>query len=139
MHYALLKAIMEKMQNREVNAVRRYLIGAVAVLVIAVAVLGNGNMHKDSSVEETGCTVEETELFLQTPETIPEEIASEEKTEYSFVPSYFQTDYPYIKFGNGTIATSGCSITCLAMIATYLTDQEYTPVQMAYHFGRYGT
>jgi hypothetical protein len=35
------------------------------------------------------------------------------------------------------MATSGCSVTCLAMIATYLLDQEYTPPQMAYHFGGY--
>ena len=70
------------------------------------------------------------------PETIlPEE---EEKVRIDAVPQYYQTDYPYIRFGNGTIATSGCSMTCLAMVATYLTDQEYTPVQMAYHFGDFG-
>lgn len=57
---------------------------------------------------------------------------------FDAVPQYFQTDYPYIKFGNGTIATSGCSMTCLAMVATYLTDQEYTPDQLVYHFGSYG-
>lgn len=54
------------------------------------------------------------------------------------VPEYYQTDYPDVLFGNGTIATSGCSVTCLAMIATYLTEQEYTPEEMAYHFGSYG-
>lgn len=64
--------------------------------------------------------------------------AGPEQEGYLQVPRYFQTDYPYIKFGNGTIATSGCSITCLAMVATYLTDHEYTPDQMAYHFGSYG-
>lgn len=58
---------------------------------------------------------------------------------YDTVPLFFQTDYPYAKFGDGTIATSGCSMTCLAMIATYMTDHEYTPDQLVYHFGKYGS
>lgn len=65
-------------------------------------------------------------------ETEPEPVT------YDTVPLFFQTDYPYVKFGDGTIATSGCSMTSLAMIATYMTDHEYTPDQLAYHFGKYG-
>ena len=74
----------------------------------------------------------------ETQPTIPAETQLPEKQTVDAVPRYFQTDYPYIKFGNGTISTSGCSITCLAMVATYMTDQEYTPPQMAYHFGKFG-
>lgn len=122
--------------------VRRFLIGVVSALVVTGSILAIAYLENRAASlpaeEKTGQIVEETEQIIQTTETIPAEIPSVEKTEYSFVPSYFQTDYPHIKFGNGTIATSGCSITCLAMMATYLTDQEYTPVQMAYHFGRYG-
>ena len=66
------------------------------------------------------------------PETVPETVI------YDYVPVYFQTDYPDVPFGKGTIATSGCSITCLAMVATYLTDREYTPPQLAHYFGSYG-
>ena len=74
-------------------------------------------------------------------ERVPEEtegFLTAENSGYDAIPRYYQTDYPYIKFGNGTMATSGCSVTCLAMVASYLTDQEYTPPQMAYHFGSYG-
>jgi predicted dehydrogenase len=77
----------------------------------------------------------------ETQSTVPVETTvavSVEKTTIDAVPLHHQTDYPYIKFGNGTIATSGCSITCLSMIASWMTDQEYTPPQMAYHFGRFG-
>ena len=81
---------------------------------------------------------EETTVPLETPAAETEAAAVEAADPYNAVPQYFQTDYPYIKFGNGTMATSGCSITCLAMVASYLTDQEYTPPQMAYHFGHYG-
>ncbi len=54
------------------------------------------------------------------------------------IPRYYQTDYPYDKFGNGTISTSGCSVTCLAMVATYLTDRVYMPDELAYAFKNYG-
>lgn len=51
------------------------------------------------------------------------------------IPLYFQTDYPETMFGTGSVATSGCSITCLAMVATCLTDHEYLPDELARYFG----
>ena len=54
---------------------------------------------------------------------------------YDKVPLYFQTDYPNHMYGSGTIASSGCSITCLAMVATYMTDHEYLPDELARYFG----
>lgn len=38
-------------------------------------------------------------------------------------------------YGSGTIVTSGCSIVSLAMVASYLTDHEYTPDELAHYFG----
>lgn len=46
--------------------------------------------------------------------------------------NYYQTDYsdvPYSDFG--TIATYGCGPTSLAMVLTYLLDEEITPVETA--------
>lgn len=51
------------------------------------------------------------------------------------VPLYFQTDYPDHMYGSGTIANNGCSITSLAMVATYLTGHEYRPDELAGYFG----
>lgn len=51
------------------------------------------------------------------------------------IPQYFQTDYPETMFGTGSVATSGCSITALAMIATYMTGHEYLPDELARYFG----
>lgn len=75
-------------------------------------------------------------------ETVPEETqpaetqepVNEQKT-YNTVPLYFQEDYPDAMFGSGTVATSGCSITCLAMVATYMTDHEFFPDELAGYFG----
>jgi len=54
---------------------------------------------------------------------------------YARVPLYFQTDYPDHMYGSGTIADNGCGITALAMVATYLTDHEYLPDELARYFG----
>ena len=65
-------------------------------------------------------------------DTLPVPVMSDR---YDEVPLYFQTDYPHHMYGSGTIASSGCSITCLAMVATYLTDHEYLPDELARYFG----
>lgn len=54
------------------------------------------------------------------------------------MPLFYQTDYPDTRFGRGTIETSGCSITSLAMVASYLTGHMYYPDELADYFGGYG-
>ena len=130
---------------------RRLFLGLLIVILTLAAILGGGLLlAKKEEADLPAPTETMTEVTEQTipvtTETVPETEAVpettvpvvEEKKTIDAVPLYYQTDYPYINFGNGTIATSGCSITCLAMVATYLTDQEYTPPQMAYHFGSFG-
>ena len=131
---------------------RRFLLGVfIAVLTLGLTIGGGMLLAKQepqtaAEVPETTLPVTATtaetlppETVAQTlpAETLPEETVPEKKT-VDAVPLYYQTDYPYVKFGNGTIATSGCSVTCLAMVATWMTDREYTPLQMAHHFGSYG-
>ena len=83
------------------------------------------------------------ETISETPEeTVPEEtLPSEEeagRTVYEKVPLYFQTDYPDVYYGEGTVATSGCSVTSLAMVANFLTGYDYTPEELARYFAYYG-
>ena len=63
------------------------------------------------------------------------ELAKQKRKEYVSVPSYYQDDYPDILYGDGTVKTSGCSITAISMVATYLTGYEYLPNELAYYFG----
>lgn len=63
------------------------------------------------------------------------ELANQKRKDYVSIPLYFQTDYPDALYGNGTVESSGCSITSIAMIATYLTGYEYLPDELAYYFG----
>lgn len=84
-----------------------------------------------------------TETAVPVVDEAPEAVAveavpvQEEAVPETFdsVPLYFQTDYPDIMYGNGTIESSGCGITCLAMVATYLTGHEYLPDELARYFG----
>ena len=126
---------------------RRFLLGIFIIVVTLTLLVGTALLLSDGPkqeipVETLPVATEQTVPETTQPETKPVEETTapvvEEKTTIDAVPLYYQTDYPYIKFGNGTIATSGCSITCLAMVSSYMTDQEYTPPQMAYHFGSYG-
>lgn len=103
----------------------------------------------------TGEEPEETDPGETTPEetvceeTVPVETESEEtesSTErfdwtevYSHeFPLFSQLDYPNQRFGSGTVATSGCGITSLAMVASYLTGHTYYPDELAKYFGGYG-
>ncbi len=51
------------------------------------------------------------------------------------IPLYYQNDYPDNRYGVGTIATNGCGITSLAMVATYITGHEYLPDELDRWFG----
>lgn len=63
------------------------------------------------------------------------ELAKQERKEFVSIPLYYQTDYPDVLYGAGTIETSGCGITSIAMIASYMTGYAYTPDELAYYFG----
>ena len=53
------------------------------------------------------------------------------------MPLYLQQDYPDAPFGNYKVSTHGCGITTLAMVASYLVDDELTPAELAARYGYY--
>ena len=56
------------------------------------------------------------------------------------VPLYNQLDYPKTPYGGyGTVASHGCGITSVAMVASYLNDTMYYPDKLARQFGNYNT
>lgn len=95
---------------------------------------------------EPGETTPEETLCEETipAETEPEETeSSDERFDWTEVyshefPLFSQLDYPNQRFGSGTVATSGCGITSLAMVASYLTGHTYYPDELAKYFGGYG-
>lgn len=76
----------------------------------------------------------------ESSEALPEEASLEETADYPLrngLPLFLQTDYPDVRYGSGMMPTSGCGITCLAMVATYLTGHTYYPDELAGYFGGY--
>lgn len=47
------------------------------------------------------------------------------------VPHYFQSDYRNVPYGSGSIASSGCAPTCIAMAASYFSGETITPADVA--------
>jgi len=56
---------------------------------------------------------------------------------YPTIPLFLQQDYPDTYYGAYKIRTHGCGITTLAMIASYFTDEEWTPPELCELYGRY--
>lgn len=53
------------------------------------------------------------------------------------VPVYLQRDYGDTMYGAYKLWSHGCGITSMAMLATYLTDEEWTPPELCDMFGSY--
>ena len=100
---------------------------AAVLLCSWAAVSANAQDFPDSEAQE-----EFPAETIPSLESLRENSGSDD---YRSVPLYFQTDYPDNLYGGGSIANNGCSVTCLAMVATYLTGHEYLPDELARYFG----
>ena len=92
------------------------------------------------STPEESTPAESTSEKSTSEETASKETASEnaeqDDTVYVCgVPLYFQDDYPDTRYGNGTVKTSGCSVTSLTMVANAITGYDYTVDELADYFG----
>ncbi|MBP3654857.1 MAG: peptidylprolyl isomerase [Oscillospiraceae bacterium] len=56
---------------------------------------------------------------------------------YPEMPLYLQNDYGSFTYGGYPLTTHGCGICSLAMVATYVTDTEWTPTELSDMFGDY--
>lgn len=142
----------------------RYIKTACLIVVVAFALVSavffsykcirqaTADAAPEETTEMTGATETvppETEpTTVPTEETIPGETTATEETvpveteapkvTIDAVPHYHQSEYPDIRYGNGTVATSGSSVAALAMVATYMTDHVYTPADIADYAVQYG-
>lgn len=136
----------------------RQLCGLLTAFSLAVSIVIPAHADQDEllSVDEESAAMgegyyielpEESTEDSQTAPTDPDAAAqmdsSSGKRDWTEVythefPLYSQLDYPNQRYGSGTVATSGCSITSLAMVASYLTGHAYYPDELAKYFGGYG-
>ncbi len=96
-----------------------------------------------SSREKLPMEVSYSDITLTQPEDLPQvtlydflypDIAHEHIPE---VPIYLQQDYPNSDYGAFPLASWGCGITTLAMLATYMADEYLTPPILADRYGSY--
>ena len=52
-----------------------------------------------------------------------------------FFPDYTLEEYGSVRYATGTILDNGCSVTCMASLATYMTGHQYYPDELAGYFG----
>ena len=71
---------------------------------------------------------------IDSEETVSDEIVSEDENE-RFFPDYTLDEYADVMYGTGTIKDNGCSVCCMAVVATYLTGHQYYPDELARWFG----
>lgn len=53
------------------------------------------------------------------------------------IPLYLQQEYPGVMYGGFELRTNGCGITSMAMLASYMADDELTPPEMCARYGKY--
>lgn len=52
-----------------------------------------------------------------------------------FFPDYTLEEYGSVRYASGTILDNGCSVVCMASLATYMTGHQYYPDELAGYFG----
>ena len=57
----------------------------------------------------------------------------------SVVPLIYQSDYTNVNYGTGTLATHGCGIASLSMVASYYNDTDIMPDELAVKYRGYGS
>ena len=88
----------------------------------------------ETKPEETAKPQAETVPQTTEPELV---IPTKDRKQYDKVPNYYETDYPDIRFGQGSFADYGSGVTSMAMVATYLTGYDYRPDTLAHWFSSY--
>ena len=109
-------------------------------LVLDIPIVYEDTVEQASTAEET-LPKEEPEDATAADSAKPaptEATEGKEKNQEDYVtnvPLYFQNDYENCLYGNGTVATSGCSVTSLTMVANAITGYDYTVDELADYFG----
>lgn len=87
-----------------------------------------------AQVNYSAIVLPEAKAAVGTGDVLYPDVAHERFPE---VPLYLQQDYQGTMFGGFKLSSNGCGITSMAMVASYLTDQEWTPPELCERYGNY--
>lgn len=85
-------------------------------------------------VDYSAITLGEAAMNVYAGQILYPDVAHERFPE---IPLYLQQDYPKTMYGGFKITTNGCGITSMAMLASYMADDELTPPEMCARYGNY--
>ena len=88
------------------------------------------------TMDMNGIVLSEAKAVVASGDILYPDIAHER---YPEVPLYLQQDYPGVPYNIYTLAGFGCGITSMAMLSSYMTDEEWTPPELSARFGKYGS
>lgn len=74
------------------------------------------------------------ETLVSTSDVLYPDIAHER---FQAAPLYFQQDYPNTMYGKFPLVKYGCGVTTMAMLVSYMTDNEWTPPELCELYGSY--
>ena len=97
-------------------------------------ILAGARENHPMDVDYSAIVLPEAESSVGTGDVLYPDVAHERFPE---VPLYLQQDYAGTMFGGFKLATNGCGITSMAMLASYLADEEWTPPEMCARYGHY--
>ena len=123
------------MKNFINNINKKSVIRTMAMMLVLVMSLGFMSVNAHAAVIMPD--------DIQTPAVTSEEVVVEKLT-LDEVPLYNQGDYKHVQYGRSsrwTVASHGCGIVSVSMIATYLTDEiaGHDPATLATKYGHYNT
>lgn len=87
-----------------------------------------------AEIDYSAITLTQADGTVSTADVLYPDVAHERFPE---IPLYLQQDYANTWYGGHLLRTNGCGITSFAMVASYLSDQEYTPPEMCARYGKY--
>lgn len=98
------------------------------------ALLAEAGAAYPMTVDYGKITLSQGEPVVSFEEVLYPDVAHER---YPEVPLYLQDDYPTARYGGYSLAVQGCGISDFAMLTSYMTDTQWTPIEMSAIYGRY--
>lgn len=99
-----------------------------------IQVILDACLRYPAEIDYSAITLTQAQSELSFSDVLYPDIAHER---YPEIPLYLQQDYPNTQYGGYRITTNGCGITSMAMLASYMTDDELTPPEMCARYGLY--
>lgn len=124
-HILYFSASREQAQVEAEQQLRRQALGEI---------LDEARRAYPVEIDESAIGLPAAQPMVSTGDILYPDVAHQRFPE---IPLYLQQDYEGTMYGGFQLATNGCGITSLAMLSSYLLDEEWTPPELCRRYGNY--